>query len=66
MGRARGYRRFAGHCLEIAQSTTDPQTKAVMVLMAQIWSRLADELDPLAQDVGGDETSDEADDTDRS
>jgi hypothetical protein len=43
MGRAEQYRWFAVRCLEIARTTLDPQTKAAMLQMAQVWSRLADE-----------------------
>jgi hypothetical protein len=43
MGRTQEYRLFAARCLEIARTTTDEQTKAVMLQMAQVWSRLADE-----------------------
>ncbi len=45
MGRSAEYRRFAVRCLEIARATGDQQTKAVMLQMAQVWSRLADEAD---------------------
>jgi hypothetical protein len=43
MGRSEQYRGFAARCLEIARTLENPQTKAVMVQMAQVWSRLADE-----------------------
>jgi hypothetical protein len=45
MGRSQEYRLFAARCLEIARATTDEQTKAVMLQMAQVWSRLADEIE---------------------
>jgi hypothetical protein len=45
MGRSQEYRLFAARCLEIARTTADEQTKAVMLQMAQVWSRLADEFD---------------------
>lgn len=48
MGRAEQYRWFAARCLEIACSTDDPQTKAAMLQMAQVWSRLGDEPEPFA------------------
>jgi hypothetical protein len=41
---------FAARCLEIARTTLDPQTRAAMLQMAQVWSRLADE-----NNVAGDE-----------
>jgi hypothetical protein len=43
MERAREYRWFAARCLEIARTTRDGQTKAAMLQMAQVWSRLADD-----------------------
>jgi len=52
MGRADEYRWFAGRCLQIAQSTSDRQTKAMMLQMAQVWSRLADEIKAAARQAG--------------
>jgi hypothetical protein len=46
MGRAEQYRWFAARCLEIARHTADAQTKAAMLQMAQVWSRLAAETEP--------------------
>jgi hypothetical protein len=54
MERAREYRWFAGRCLEIARITTDGQTKAAMLQMAQVWSRLAEENSPSRRDVADD------------
>jgi hypothetical protein len=45
MGRSAEYRRFAARSLEIARATKDERTRAVMLQMAQVWSRLADEAD---------------------
>jgi hypothetical protein len=45
MGRSQEYRLFASRCLEIARATADDQTRAVMLQMAQVWSRLADEIE---------------------
>jgi hypothetical protein len=39
------YRRFAARCLEIERHASDAQTQALMLQMAQICHRLADELD---------------------
>ena len=50
MGRSGEYRGFAARCLEIARATSDEQTKAVMLQMAQVWSRLADEIDSARYD----------------
>jgi hypothetical protein len=47
MGRSQEYRLFAARCLEIARTTADEQTKAVMLQMAQVWSRLAEDMDAL-------------------
>jgi hypothetical protein len=44
MGRARDYRWFAARCVEIARATADTQTKAAMLQMAQVWSRLAQDI----------------------
>ena len=45
MGRSEEYRWFAGRCLEIARHTADTQTRAAMLQMAQVWLRLADEIE---------------------
>ena len=45
MGRSQEYRQFAARCLEVARATADEQTRAVMLQMAQVWSRLADEIE---------------------
>jgi hypothetical protein len=55
MGRSVEYRRFAVRCLEIARATRDERTRAVMLQMAQVWSRLAEEADA-SPDGGSDET----------
>lgn len=52
MGRSNEYRLFAARCLEIARATMDEQTKAVMLQMAQVWSRLADEIETARRDSG--------------
>jgi hypothetical protein len=49
LGRAQEYRWFATRCLEIVQRTADPRTKAAMLQMAQVWSRLAEQNDPSVQ-----------------
>jgi hypothetical protein len=46
MGKSDEYRRFARECLEIAETMDDSQTRAVMVQMAQVWFRLAEEHAP--------------------
>lgn len=47
MGRSGRYRQFASRCLEIARATENAQTKAVMLQMAQVWSRLAEDMDAI-------------------
>jgi hypothetical protein len=37
------YRRFAQECLEIAHSAKDDRTRAVLLQMAAVWFRLAEE-----------------------
>jgi hypothetical protein len=57
MGRARDYRWFAARCLEIARATADTQTKAAMLQMAQVWSRLAEEIAASGRDMPDDGTA---------
>ncbi|MGB6542888.1 MAG: hypothetical protein WBF03_18685 [Xanthobacteraceae bacterium] len=47
MGRSERYRHFASRCLDIARATENAQTKAVMLQMAQVWSRLAEDMNAL-------------------
>ncbi len=51
MGRAEQYRWFAARCLEIARGTVDQRTKAAMLQMAQVWSRLADEIESSGREL---------------
>lgn len=44
MGRSDEYRRFAAECLEIVRKSKDRQTRNVLLQMAQVWSRLANEM----------------------
>jgi hypothetical protein len=37
------YRRFAQECIEIAKTVQDERSRALLVHMAQVWLRLADE-----------------------
>jgi len=43
MGRSEEYRRFAAECLEMAGAFDNPQARAVLLQMAQVWFRLAGE-----------------------
>jgi hypothetical protein len=49
MGRSEEYRRFAAECLEMASAFDNPQARAALLQMAQVWFRLAGEAT-----VGGD------------
>jgi hypothetical protein len=53
MSTAQDYRWFAARCLEIERHTSDAQTQALMLQMAQICHRLADELDAAHRDEHG-------------
>jgi hypothetical protein len=37
------YRRFAEECVQIARSVSSPQSQAILLHMAQVWFRLAEE-----------------------
>jgi len=50
MGNFQDYRWFAARCLEIARASADPQTQAIMLEMARVWHRLADDVDHSAAD----------------
>lgn len=64
MGRSGQYRLFAARCVEIARAITDSKTKAIMLQMAQVWCRIADEADELTRASGhGPPAADRADDT---
>jgi hypothetical protein len=41
MGRSDEYRRYAAECLEMASVTPDPNARATLLHMAQVWLRLA-------------------------
>jgi hypothetical protein len=43
MENSQKYRRFVRECLEIAETMDDPQARAVMVQMAHLWFRLAEQ-----------------------
>lgn len=49
MERSEEYRWFAGRCLEIARNTADARTRAAMLQMAQVWLRLADEIEAASE-----------------
>ena len=41
MGRPDEYRRYAAECMEMASVFHDPKARATLLLMAQVWLRLA-------------------------
>ena len=41
MGRSDEYRRYAAECLEMASVFHEPKARATLLLMAQVWLRLA-------------------------
>jgi hypothetical protein len=41
MGRSDEYRRYAAECMEMASVFHDPKARATLLLMAQVWLRLA-------------------------
>ncbi len=43
MSKSEQYRRFAQKCFELARNAQDQRTWAVLLHMAQVWSRLAEE-----------------------
>lgn len=43
MSRSDQYRHFARACLEMADETADRRVQAIMIHMAQVWLRLAQE-----------------------
>src|SRR5262245_17478500 len=55
MGRSEEYRRFAAECLEMAGTFDNPQARAVLLQMAQVWFRLAGEV-PVSGDAPESET----------
>ena len=44
MGRSEEYRRFAAECLDMANAFDNPQARAVLLQMAQVWFRLSSEM----------------------
>ena len=52
MDRCDEYRRFAEACLERARQQASPQERAVLLQMAYIWSRLAEQAAALAKEAG--------------
>ena len=57
MHRSDQYRRFAQECLEMARTSESDQTRVVLIQMAQLWFRLAEQRET---DVPGHHGDDEA------
>jgi hypothetical protein len=54
MGRSDEYRRYAAECLEMASALHDPKARATLLHMAQVWLRLAGQVDlPNAEEKCG-------------
>jgi hypothetical protein len=45
MARAEEYRRYAAECVRVAQSTSNPNDKQMMLEMAQKWRDLAEKVE---------------------
>jgi hypothetical protein len=60
MGRSGEYRLFAARCLDIARTTNDERTKAAMLQMARVWSRVADEIESSGNGCSADDDDDDA------
>lgn len=43
MAKSDEYRGFAQECLEMSKTVKDERSRAVLIQMAQVWLRLADE-----------------------
>ena len=65
MSRSEEYRRFAQECLEMVRSMDDERPRAILIQMAQVWFRLAQDQhvrdqyirDQHAQDPHGDQSA---------
>jgi hypothetical protein len=47
------YRRHAEKCLRMAQHSESPETKLVLIVMANAWHRLAQDLENIERDSMG-------------
>lgn len=46
MGRAERYRRYAKECVQMAAVFESPEARGILLQMAQVWLRLADDQPP--------------------
>jgi hypothetical protein len=49
MSKAEDYRRLAAECATMAVRSTDMRTRAVLLHMADVWTKLAAEDEPIVQ-----------------
>ena len=54
LSKSEQYRRFARECLRMADEATDPRVQALFFHMAQVWARLAQQHEALAEQQTGD------------
>ena len=54
LSKSEEYRRFARECLAMADEAIDPRVQALMIHMAQVWVRLAQQHEALAEQQVGD------------
>jgi hypothetical protein len=53
MPRAEDYRRHAAECVRLAQLTTKPEDKSLLLRMAEKWRELAERADRQSGESGG-------------
>ena len=53
MTQSNDYRRSAQECLEISKTSQDERSRAILIQMAQVWFRLAEEKPSEGQDKNG-------------
>jgi hypothetical protein len=53
MARADEYRRYAAECVRVAQTTSNPNDKQMMLEMAQKWHELAEKVERKDQAAKG-------------
>jgi hypothetical protein len=54
MASAEAYRRYAAECVRVAQQTDSPSDKALLLGMAEMWIRLAEQVKPTVPEGGSD------------
>jgi hypothetical protein len=51
------FRKFAEHCVQLAEEVQSIEHKAQLLTMAEVWIRLADKADVVRAVLGDDDTS---------